>query len=276
MVSAGPAPFEAGAGAASDGPAEARLSSSGPPSSPTRSTNDTDDVLPDEDSSEAAKLFHERLQAWKHACGNIEDYIQAIDKLYQSNGKEYEKVLKTLSGPLKEAHHFDQAPGGISGLFENLRSSTQGLSNSSAETAKTLKGSVLPIFERLHTEIKNKTKELTKGAGKGAKAVDKSRSATQKHVELLGQHVNTFETAATTPKAHEDPYLVHRKVYHRLNKQVIEENNNREDMIAVQNNFARFEAHVIQTFQQGIGQFNQVVTTHTEQTRTLHAGVLCR
>ena len=44
------------------------------------------------------------------------------------------------------------------------------------------------MLERLHTEIKNKNKELNKGAGKGSKLVDKARKETQKHVELLGQY----------------------------------------------------------------------------------------
>lgn len=63
----------------------------------------------------------------------------------------------------------------------------QAISNSHSETARGLKGTVLPILERLHTEIKNKNKELTKGAGKGSKSVDKAQKVTQKHIELLGQ-----------------------------------------------------------------------------------------
>ena len=39
--------------------------------------------------------------------------------------------------------------------------------NSHTETERNLKGSVLPILERLHKEIKNKSKEITNGAGKG-------------------------------------------------------------------------------------------------------------
>merc|ERR1712169_78195 len=71
-----------------------------------------------------------------------------------------------ISKPLQEAHHFDSALGGISGLFENLRANTQAQSNLYTETSKSLTGSVLPILERLHQEIKNKAKELQHGAGK--------------------------------------------------------------------------------------------------------------
>ncbi|KAG9728055.1 PH domain-containing protein, partial [Aureobasidium melanogenum] len=223
--------------------------------------------------SEVTKLFHERLQAWKHACGYLEDYVSATEKMQHAHAKEYEKVLKTVSSPLKEGHHFDQNLGGVAGTFDTIRSNTQGISNSHAETAKLLKGSVLPIFERLHTEIKNKTKELTKGAGKGSKLVDKARATSQKHIELLGQNTSSFESTGGKISAHEDPYVLQRGVYHRLNKQIIEENNNRNDIIAVQNSFAQFEAHILTTIQNGLGQFNQVVSNQAEQTRTMYGNM---
>ena len=133
---------------------------------------------------------------------------------------------------------------------------------------------MLPIFERLHTEIKNKTKELTKGAGKGAKIVDKSRGVSQKHIELLGQHTAAFDSTGGNVKATDDPYVLQRQVYHRLNKQVIEENSNRDDLLSVQSHFAQFEAHIIQTFQTGLAQFNQVVSHQAEQTRTMYGDML--
>lgn len=244
---------------------------------PTRSaTNatDPDEAIPDEDSSETTKLFHDRLQAWKHACGYIEDYITATEKMHHQHSKEYERVLKTVSNPLKEGHHFDQNLGGVAGLFDNIRSNTQGMSTSHAETAKTLKGSILPVFERLHTEIKNKTKELTKGAGKGAKSVDKARNTSQKHIELLGQHTAAFDSSSGAVKSHDDPYILQRQVYHRLSKQVLEENNNRDDMLSVQNHFAQFEAHVVQTFQNGLAQFNSIMQNQTEQTRNAYGDMI--
>lgn len=187
--------------------------------------------------------------------------------------KEYEKVLKTVSHPLKEGHHFEQSLGGVAGMFDNIRSNTQGLANSHTETSKTIKGVVLPMFERLHNEIKNKSKELSKGAGKGSKAVDKAQNTTQKHIELLGQHTASFDSTGGVVKASEDPYILHRGVNHRLNKQIIEENSNRTDLIGVQNSFAQFEAHVIQTFQNGIGQFNQIIANQADQTRTMYGDI---
>lgn len=154
-------------------------------------------------------------------------------------------MLKTISDPLKEGHHFDQSLGGVAGLMENMRTNTQGLANSHAETEKNLKGSVLPILERLHKEIKNKSKELASGAGKSAKEVDKARNTTQKHIELLGSQVAAFGSMGGKSSATDDPYVIQRGVYHRLNKQVMEENNNRNDTIAVQNNFATFEVRAL-------------------------------
>jgi len=175
---------------------------------------------------------------------------------------------------LKEGHHFDQSLGGIAGFFDNLRSNTQGISNSNYETAKALKGSVLPTFERLHTEVKNKTKELVKGAGKGSKAVDKARNATQKHIELLGQHTATFDSTGGKVGSVEDPYILQRGVRHRLHRQVMEENANRQDILAVQNNFASFEAHIIETIQSGMGQFNSVISKQADATKNMYGDMV--
>jgi len=243
---------------------------------PSRTTTNRsdDDAIPSEDTSEVTKLFAERLQAWKHAVAYLEDYITATEKTNHAHGKEYERVLKTVKDPLKEGHHFDQSLGGIAGMFENMRSNTQGLSNQHYETAKQLKGTVLPVFDRLHTEIKNKNKELTKGAGKGSKAVDKARQQTQKHIELLGQHAATFDSHHGNLKATDDPYVISRGVTHRLHKQVQEENNNRQDLISVQNSFAQFEAHIIQTIQQGMGQFQIVMNTQAEQIKAAYTDMV--
>jgi len=234
-----------------------------------------DDAIPGEDTSEVTRLFSERLQAWKHAVGYLEDYITATEKTNHAHGKEYERVLKTVKDPLKEGHHFDQSLGGVAGMFENIRSNTQGISNQHYETAKQLKSAILPIFERLHSEIKNKNKELTKGAGKGSKAVDKARLLTQKHIELLGQHSAAFDShSGSQMKATDDPYILKRGINHRLYKQVQEENNNRQDLIAVQNSFAQFEAHIIQEIQHGMGQFLQVVTTQAEHTKAAYGDMV--
>jgi hypothetical protein len=148
------------------------------------------------------------------------------------------------------------------------------MANSHLETEKNLKGSVLPILDRLHKEIKNKSKELASGAVKGAKEVDKARNTTQKYIELLGQQTAGFQSSGGKISANDDPYVVQRQVFHHLNKQVLEENNNRHDLISVQNNFAQFEAHIIEVIQQAMMSFNQFVGGQAQKDQQLLADML--
>lgn len=240
----------------------------------TMSGLSNDDAIPEADPSSTAGLLAERLQAWKHAVGYLEEYIGAVERIHKEQAKEYEKVLKTISKPLREGQHFDQGLGGVAGFYENMRVNTQALVNTNAETEKSIKGSILPVLERLHKEIKNKSKELSHGAQKGAKEVDKARNTTQKHIELLGQQTAAFESTGGKMSAGDDPYVVHRGVLHRLSHQVLEENNHRNDLIAVQNNFQTFEAHVIQVIQDTMQSFNQLTGGQAEKVRALYADML--
>jgi hypothetical protein len=133
---------------------------------------------------------------------------------------------------------------------------------------------VLPAFERLHSEIKNKSSELTKGAGKGSKAVEKARNATQKHIELLGQYTAAYDSTGGKISSADDPYILHRGVLYRLNKQVQEENANRRDLLTVQSSFSSFEAHIVQTIQAGLGQFNTVVSKQADLTKGMYGDMV--
>lgn len=147
--------------------------------------------------------------------------------------------------------------------------------NMYADTEKNLKGSLLPTLERLHKEIKAKSKEVKSGAAKGAKAVEKARQLTQKHIELLGQNSASYDAAASNKiEQHHDPYILKRGINHRLNKQVTEENNHRNDVLAVQNSFQQFEAHVLQTLQGAMEQFFQIVGGQLERQRAMYADIL--
>lgn len=188
--------------------------------------------------------------------------------------KSISKIIQTISNPLKEGHHFDQSLGGVAGFFENMRQNTQSMINTNIETEKSIKGSVLPILDRLHKEIKHKAKELAGGAQKGAKDVEKARNTTQKHIEMLGQQTASFDSAGGKLTSHEDPYVVHRGVLHRLGAQVVTENNHHNDLIAVQNNFSTFESHVIQVIQQAMEAFTQLAGGQAEKTRALHNDML--
>lgn len=71
-----------------------------------------------------------------------------------------------------------------------------------------------------------------------------------------------------------DPYVLQRQIFYRLNKQVLEENNNKHDLISVQNNFTTFENHVIEVMQQALGSFNQFVGGQAQKTATLYSDML--
>ncbi|CAG8976455.1 hypothetical protein HYALB_00008045 [Hymenoscyphus albidus] len=253
-----------------------------PVTMPLRSaTSMSDDAaVPEVDPSSTSGLLAERLQAWKHAVGYLEDYVTATEKVEKLYAKEYEKILKacdylhTINNPLKEGHHFDQGLGGIAGLFENMRQNTQGLANTHLETEQNIKGTVLPILDRLHKEIKAKNKELSSGAAKGAKEVDKARNNTQKFIELLGQQTASYESTGGKMTAQDDPYVVRRGVLHRLSAQVLHENNNKHDLIAIQNNFATFEHHVIEVIQQALMAFNQFVSGQAQKQQELYSNML--
>ncbi|KAK4643602.1 hypothetical protein QC761_406780 [Podospora bellae-mahoneyi] len=240
----------------------------------TLASNLSDEAVPEHDPNTTAGLLAQRLQAWKHAVGYLEEYVEAVEKVHKNSSKEYERVLKTISKPLREGEHFDQSLGGVAGFFENMRVNTQALINTNAETEKSIKGSVLPVLERLHKEIKHKAKELAHGAEKGAKEVEKARNTTQKHIELLGQHTAAFESSGAKHHPNDDPYVIQRGVLHRLNKQVQEENNQRNDLIAVQANFQEFEAHVIGTVQQAMEAFNSFVGGQALKVQALYADML--
>ncbi|EJT80856.1 PH domain-containing protein [Gaeumannomyces tritici R3-111a-1] len=241
---------------------------------PTALSDANDEAVPETDPSGTATLLAERLQSWKHAVGYLEEFMTAVEKVHKAQAREYEKILKTIHKPLKEGHHFDQSLGGVAGFFENMRVNTEAMVNSNIETEHSIKGTVLPILERLHKEIKHKSKELSQGAQKSAKEVEKARNITQKHIELLGQQTAGFESTGGKLDPAHDPFVIHRGVMHRLNKQVMEENNHRNDLIAVQNNFLAFETHVVQVMQQAMEVFNQFAGGQAEKMGALYADML--
>ena len=130
------------------------------------------------------------------------------------------------------------------------------------------------MLERLHSEIKSKSKELSGGAVKGSKAVDKARNTTQKHIELLGQHTAASDASGGKLEAANDPYVIQRGIKHRLGLQVAEENNIRNDLIAIQNNFQQFEAHILRTIQQAMAAFSQYVGGQAERQRTMYGDMV--
>ncbi|OJD13855.1 hypothetical protein AJ78_05726 [Emergomyces pasteurianus Ep9510] len=238
----------------------------------TNTSKSDDELVLDSDMSETSGILYKRLQAWKHMCGYLETYISTTHKVQRSQSKELEKILKSLPDSLDEAAHFSDSKSGVTGLFANLRTNTTAIANLHLETEKTLKSTVLPILENLHQEIKAKAKELQNGAAKAAKQVEKARSVTQTHVEMLGQYTAAFEssTGGKLEPAH-DPYILWRGTNHRLNKQVIEENNHLQEMLQVQNSFVTFESHILRTMQNAISQFSQCMNDQSDRQRQMYA-----
>ncbi|MBA7489664.1 hypothetical protein ES702_00198 [subsurface metagenome] len=237
--------------------------------------SDGAEAVPTNDPSSTLGLLEERLSAWKHMCGYLEDYVKAVAKDQSKQSKDSEKILKTLSNPLKEGHHFDQSVGGVASLFENLRSNTEAQGRLYSETEINLTNNVLPIFEKLHKEVKAKGKELEHGAGKQSKTVEAARNTSQKQIELLGQQSASFDSSGGYGKttASHDPYVLQRGVWYRLNKQLMEENSHRSDLITIQNNFQQFENHVVATIQSGLSTFNQYMASSHDRSKTMYGDI---
>jgi len=270
---------------------------------PTLRHDDTFDSMASEEAipvekGDVAGLLVERLRAWKHAVGYIEAYVSHTEAAHKVMAKEYEKVLKTVSEPLREGHHFAQDIGGVASFFENVRTNTQAITQSHAETERALKTHVLPILGRLHTEIKDRSKHIRSASEKSSKSVTKARNLTQNHIELLGQHASGFDSMGsgqstapgglahiTIPGTHShgnggklkpdvDPYILQRGVLHRLHKQIIEENNHRQDLLGVQNQMQQFEAHIVQTIQQALGSFYEHVGAQADKQKALYGDII--
>jgi hypothetical protein len=191
----------------------------------------------------------------------------------------------------------DQRSGGVASFFENIRTNTFAISQSHHETERAIKGVVLPILERLHREIKEKAKHIQSTSDKSSKAVAKARNHTQNHIELLGQHVSSFESMGSShkqpsgglihiqiPGTHShadsakvkpetDPYLLQRGVLYRLHRQVIEENNHRQELLGAQNQVQLFEAHVVQTIQHALGAFYEHVGAQCDRQKALYGDI---
>lgn len=160
-------------------------------------------------------------------------------------------------------------------MFEVLRSNTQGMINSNVDTSKNLKGTVLHDLKNLHNEIKDYSKHLSHGLNKSAKAVEKARNTTQKHIELLGQHVASFGVANNveiTPA--DDPYVLRQGIIHRLYKQISDENIHRTELITAQAQFREFEMKIVQRIQKAMEDLNNLAGGHAERIRVFYSQVL--
>ncbi|KAI0998780.1 hypothetical protein K3495_g9416 [Podosphaera aphanis] len=233
-----------------------------------------EDAVPTEDPRNTTELLADRLNAWKFAVDQLGEYFSATEKMERAQAKEYEKILRTIQTPLKSGHHFDQSVGGVASLFENMRQNTQALMNMHLESEKSIKDNVLPKMEQLCREIKNKTKEVATGALKSIKEVEKARNLTQRHIELLGQNAAGFDASGCRLNSHEDPYVLCRGVLYRLKKQVFEENNHRNELVGLQNNFRQYEQHIVEVIQESMSALNQTMIAQSHRHQELYSDMV--
>jgi len=71
------------------------------PTSPTNGhevertdTMSSTEAIPKGGLPDTASTLEERLRAWKHVVGMLEEYVEQHEHLYKAIGKEYEKVGK--------------------------------------------------------------------------------------------------------------------------------------------------------------------------------------
>jgi len=57
-------------------------------------TMSSTEAIPKGGTPDTASTLEQRLKAWKHMVGRLEDYMEQHESLYKTMGKEYEKVGK--------------------------------------------------------------------------------------------------------------------------------------------------------------------------------------
>ncbi|KAK9474540.1 uncharacterized protein V1510DRAFT_411321 [Dipodascopsis tothii] len=207
-----------------------------------------------------------RLDSWKHAVTLLGNYIEGYRHLYKDQIKALERIAKSVA----ETPQFDAttAPDSnerwvadgnrtvnqvdIFGGFFQLRERSQALLNACTEAERAIASSINPSVERLIHDIKEHHKGLKLNGLKGAKEVDAARAATQKQIELLGQHTSGYHlySAGNKPTVARDPFVTGRVVYNRLESQLQKESFQADSLVTIQKDFGTFESHVVQAIQQ--------------------------
>ena len=154
-----------------------------------------------------------------------------------------------------------------------MRRNTQGIADSHLEVEKNLKGTTLPILAELRGAIKDKSKQISSGVAKDWKSVQKSREASQKHIDLLARQLESSGIHISKPDPNNDPYVIHRGIYHRLNKQINEENENRRDLLQAQHNFQQFEAYIVDKIKLSVTSFHQFVAGQSDRQKGIYEDI---
>ncbi|KAJ5973956.1 hypothetical protein N7481_011166 [Penicillium waksmanii] len=227
------------------------------------------------DSGETIDILLERLSAWKHVCEYLYSYISATAKAQKSQSREYETILKSVSYPLEEGHHFKPSTDGVAGLFENIYTNTKEMVKVYALAERNLNDSVLLMLERLLKEIKSEAKQLKVDKSNGANLIAKAWRATQKHIILLAKSTRSYD-ASTGNKVEQshDPYLLRQGVHSKLIEQATKEKDDRQENQEIQESFLWFEMHILQTVQCVIAKFFQFMGGQLDHQRAMYGDIL--
>ncbi|OJK03475.1 hypothetical protein ASPACDRAFT_111269 [Aspergillus aculeatus ATCC 16872] len=240
----------------------------------SRCSADEEPVL-GSDSGETIHILLERLMAWKHVCEYLRSYIVATAKAQKSQSREYEMILKSVSSPLKESHHFKPSTDGVAGLFEDIYINTKEMVNVYAAAEQNLNDSVQPMLERLIEEIKFKAKQLRFDRSRGTSLIEKAWRATQKHIILLARSTRSFDAGTVNMiKQSHDPYLLRQVVDSQLHEQATKEQDDRQENREIQESFLWFEMHILQTVQCVLAKLFQFMGGQFDHQRAMYGDIL--
>jgi len=215
-----------------------------------------------------ASTLENRFKAWRNLVENLESYFKHLEKTHEGTSKDYAKLAKTIDLPFKDRGVFEQA--GIQDVFAGLQGNANKLSSDYATHAKSVDSTLVKATKHLSSEIKDFVKRLEKDGVKGGKTVSKNQTDTQKHIELLSTHISKGKSGSSSLKPTEDPFLTHRSVLSRLNDQVQEENAHHHTLIALQNECAQFEAKIVKSIQDLVGQMGSQAASQAQSLTNTH------
>lgn len=165
---------------------------------------------------------------------------------------------------------FEQS--GMQDIFAGLQQNATKLQNDYLTHAKSVDNTLVKSSKNLSSEIKDFIKRLEKDGVKGGKTVSKNQADTQKHIELLSSHIG--KGSGNVSKHTEDPFITHRGVLSRLDGQVQEENAHHSTLIALQNECAQFEAKIVRSIQDMIGQMSSQSSGQAQALQNSHQQLL--
>lgn len=223
------------------------------------------------DRPDPASTLENRFKAWRNLVDDLESYFKHLEKTHEGTAKDYGKLAKTINLPFKDRGVFEQS--GIQDIFAGLQQNATKMQNDYLTHAKSVDNTLVKSSKNLSSEIKDFIKRLEKDGVKGGKTVSKNQADTQKHIDLLSNHISKGN-AGNVSKHTEDPFITHRGVLSRLDGQVQEENAHQSTLIALQNECAQFEAKIVRAIQDMIGQMSSQTAGQAQALNATHQQLL--